>query len=45
MWDVQPQEKKLSGKWVFVNDLESGYFWQALKTKNTVFLTPVIVLK
>ena len=23
MWDVQPQnEKKWSGKWVFVNDLE-----------------------
>ena len=34
MWDVQPLEKKRSGKWVFV----AG-------RKSKVFLAPIIVLK
>ena len=42
---MQFQENKWSGKSVFVNDMESGCLWQAAKTKNTVFLAPIIVLK
>ena len=36
MQDVQPEEKKGSGKWVFLTDN---------KNKNTVLLESIIVLK
>ena len=44
-WDVHPQEKKWSEKRVFGNDLESGCFWQAIKTKRyRIFVTKNYIL-